>query len=109
MDRIRRTGRFERITVASEEVAAFIPRPLPPRDPIMTIDGALADRLQAAEQALARVGVAGELTAAAADWLVPAFVRKEAVLSTQLAGGKATLEDLFAFEAQPSASRSAAG
>jgi cell filamentation protein, protein adenylyltransferase len=108
MNRGRRSGRYERITVGDEEVAAFIPRPLPPRDPILYVDGALAERLRAAEQALARLGVVAELTAAA-DWLLPAFVRKEAVLSTQLAGARATLEDLFAFEAQPSTSRSAAG
>jgi len=104
----RRTGRYERITVGGEEVAAFIPRPLPPRDPILHVDGALAERHRAAEQAVARLGLAGELTPAA-DWLVPAFVRKEAVLSAQLAGAKASLEDLFAFEAQPSPSRSLAG
>jgi Fic family protein len=108
MNRSRRTGRYERITVGGEGGAAFIPRPLPPRDPILYVDGALAERLQAAEQALARLGFAGELTPAL-DWLLPAFVRKEAVLSTQLAGAKATLEDLFAFEGQPSTSRSAAG
>jgi Fic family protein len=107
MNRSRRTGRYERIAVGDEQVAAFVPRPLPPRDPILTIDGALAERLRAAEQALARLGLAGELTLAAAQWLLPAFVRKEAVLSTQLAGAKATLEDLFAGEL--STSRSAAG
>lgn len=107
MNRGRRTGRYERITVGGEEVAAFIPRPLPPRDPILYVDGALAERLRDAEQALARLGVVGELTPAAADCLFPAFVRKEAVLSTQLAGTKVTLEDLFA--AERSTSRSAAG
>lgn len=107
MDRGRRTGRHERITVAGEEVSAFIPRPLPPRDPILEMAGALTDRVRAGEKALARLGMVGEL-APGADWLLPAFVRKEAVLSTQLAGARPTLEDLFAFEAQPSHARSAA-
>jgi Fic family protein len=104
----RRTGRTERIAIGGEQVAAFIPRPLPPRDPVLCIDAALAERLRAAEQALARLGLAGELTPAA-DWLVPAFVRKEAVLSAQLAGAQVSLEDVFAFEVPPSPSRSAAG
>lgn len=108
MNRGRRTGRSERITVGDDEVSAFIPRPLPPRDPILYIDGKLAECLREGEQALARLGLLGELTAAPADWLLPAFVRKEAVLSTQLAGARATLEELFAFEVEPSTPRSAA-
>lgn len=105
MDRARRTGRHERITVAGEEVGAFIPRPLPPRDPILYVDGGLAAGLRAAEQALAQLSCAIEV-AASADWLVPAFVRKEAVLSTQLAGVKVALHEVYAFEAHPGARRS---
>ena len=38
----RRTGEYERSTVAGEEVNAFIPFPLPPHDPSLDLDGELA-------------------------------------------------------------------
>lgn len=42
------------------------------------------------------------------DWFVYAFVRKEAVLSSQIEGTQATLVDLLAFEAEDAAEQSAA-
>lgn len=97
----RSTGRFERTTVGGEEVAAFIPNPLPPSRPRIAIEGALGERLRAAEQALIRLEVAGEMIPSL-DWFIYAFVRKEAVLSSQIEGTQATLVDLLTFEAQKS-------
>ncbi len=57
----RTTGRYERTTVGGEEVAAFVPHALPPADPPVVVDAALADRLRAAEQALGRLELAGEM------------------------------------------------
>src|ERR1700686_941803 len=95
----RSTGRYERTTIAGEEVAAFVPSPLPPADPAWLLDSALADRLRAAEQALTRLELAGEMVPSL-DWFIYAFVRKEAVVSSQIEGTQATLVDLLTFEAQ---------
>jgi Fic family protein len=95
----RTTGRYERTTVASEEVSAFVPFPLPPSDPPLAISPALERRLRAAEQALIRLELAGEMVPSL-DWFIYAFVRKEAVVSSQIEGTQATLVDLLTFEAQ---------
>lgn len=96
---MRITGRYERATVGGEEVAAFVPHALPPTDPTLVIDPALAARLRTAEQALVRLELAGEMVPSL-DWFLYAFVRKEAVLSSQIEGTQATLVDLLSFEAQ---------
>ena len=103
----RTTGRFERTTVGGEEVAAFVPHALPPADPPIVVDAGLAERLRAAEQALVRLDLAGEMVPSL-DWFIYAFVRKEAVLSSQIEGTQATLVDLLTFEAQKGAEQSAA-
>src|SRR5678816_3681243 len=95
----RVTGRFERTIVGGEEVAAFVPEPLPPRDPPLALDPGITQPLAAAEQALARLELAGAMVPSV-DWFIYAFVRKEAVLSSQIEGTQATLVDLLAFEAQ---------
>ncbi len=94
----RKTGTYQRTTVGGEEVAAFIPAPLPPARPRLAIEGQLTERLRAAEQALARLELAGEMVPSL-DWFIYAFVRKEAVLSSQIEGTQATLVDLLTFEA----------
>ena len=103
----RSTGRYERTTVGGEEVAAFVPHALPPADPPIVVDAALAERLRAAEQALVRLELAGEMVPSL-DWFIYAFVRKEAVLSSQIEGTQATLVDLLTFEAQDGAEQRAA-
>lgn len=96
---IRVTGRYERTLAGGEEVSAFVPLPLPPREPALSIEGRLADRLRAAEHALARLELAGEMVPSL-DWFIYAFVRKEAVTSSQIEGTQATLIDLLTFEAE---------
>jgi len=95
----RKTGTYERTTVGGEDVAAFIPAPLPPDGPPLDLDGAVSERLRAAEQALARLELAGEMVPSV-DWFIYAFVRKEAVVSSQIEGTQATLVDLLTFEAE---------
>jgi Fic family protein len=102
----RVTGLYERTVAGGEPVDAFLPAPLPPRDPPLAITGTLAERLRLAEQALARLELAGEMVPSI-DWLLYAFVRKEAVLSSQIEGTQASLVDLFNFEAAGSVSPSA--
>jgi len=95
----RTTGRYERTSVGGEEVASFIPHPLPPARPPVALDAALTQRVRVAEQALVRLELAGEMVPSL-DWFIYAFVRKEAVLSSQIEGTQATLVDLLNFEAQ---------
>ncbi len=76
---IRETGRYERIDAVGEVVFVFVPRSLPPGEPRLNMGGPLAERLRRAEQALARLHLAGELVPSL-DWFVYAFVRKEAVI-----------------------------
>jgi Fic family protein len=102
----RTSGTYERANVGGEEVTAFIPYALPPLDPPILVDAALAERVRAAEQALFRLELAGEMVPSL-DWFIYAFVRKEAVLSSQIEGTQATLVDLLTFEAQGSAEQSA--
>lgn len=103
----RTTGRFERTTLGGEQVAAFIPYALPPVRPPVEVDARLGERLGAAEQALARLDLAGEMVPSV-DWFIYAFVRKEAVLSSQIEGTQATLVDLLSFEAQDGVGESSA-
>jgi Fic family protein len=95
----RITGRYERVLAGSEEVAAFVPFPLPPGEPMLTIGAQTGERLRAAEHALARLELAGEMVPSL-DWFLYAFVRKEAVISSQIEGTQATLIDLLTFEAE---------
>lgn len=94
----RTTGQYERTLAGSEEVLAFVPLALPPREPALTINNRIGERLRAAEHALARLDLAGEMIPSL-DWFLYAFVRKEAVISSQIEGTQATLIDLLTFEA----------
>jgi Fic family protein len=98
----RTSGRYERTSFSGEEVAAFIPHALPPTDPPIAISLADSARLRTAEQALIRLELAGEMVPSL-DWFIYAFVRKEAVVSSQIEGTQATLVDLLTFEAQEDA------
>ncbi len=102
----RITGKYERVSVGGEDVAAFIPAPLPPAAPPLIINENLAERLRHAEHALARLELAGEMIPSL-DWFIYAFVRKEAVLSSQIEGTQATLVDLLTFEAEDQAAPNA--
>lgn len=94
----RTTGRYESVTAGGEKVDAFIPFDLPPARPALVIDSKLESRLRTAEQALLRLDLAGEMVPSL-DWFIYAFVRKEAVISSQIEGTQASLVDLLAFEA----------
>ncbi|MFQ3623649.1 MAG: Fic family protein [Acetobacteraceae bacterium] len=76
---------------------AFIPAPLPP-DPPLDLGGALRDKLSAADHALGRLDGA-VLTLPNPDLFVFMYVRKEAVLSSQIEGTQSSLQNLLAAEA----------
>jgi Fic family protein len=94
----RKTGRYERRTVGGEEIAAFVPKPLPPADPPLAIDARMDELLRAAEHGLSRLDLAAEMVPSV-EWFIYAFVRKEAVVSSQIEGTQATLVDLLNYEA----------
>ncbi|MGB5452041.1 MAG: Fic family protein [Sedimenticolaceae bacterium] len=98
------TGRYVTTTVAGESVEAFVPDPLPPRFTAQQL-ATLTEPLRDAEAALARLDLAGEMIPSL-DWFIYAFVRKEALLSSEIEGTQATLVDVLAWEQtdQPGAS-----
>lgn len=95
----RRTGGYETTAVAGEEVAAFVPHALPPSAPELELNESLQEQVRAAEEALRRLELAGEMVPSL-DWFIYGFVRKEAVVSSQIEGTQATLVDLLSFEAE---------
>ena len=90
------TGKHETITVGSEAVRAFIPNPLPP-DPPLVMDAGLQPLLEAAVLALGRLDGVSTLLPDKALFLYT-YVRKEAVLSSQIEGTQSSLSDLLLFE-----------
>jgi Fic family protein len=92
----RPTGQYLRTTVAGESVRAFVPDPLPPRLLHKQLQ-LLAEPLRGAEAALGKLELAGELIPSL-DWFIYAFVRKEALLSSEIEGTQATLVDVLAWE-----------
>ena len=98
----RTTGHYQPTVAGGEEVQAFIPLPLPPDGPPLILDRRLAAKLRTAEEALARLDLASEMVPSL-DWVLYGFVRKEAVLTSQIEGTQATLVDLLALGAQPEA------
>lgn len=94
----RQTGEYRVTTTHEEEVRAFVPFPLPPADPPLVLDGPTASLHDAALTALARLAVAGSMVPST-GWFLYGFVRKEAVITSQIEGTQATLGDLLTFEA----------
>jgi Fic family protein len=77
---------------------AFMPAPLPPQ-PELALGGELQRLLSAADRALGRLD-GSVLTLPNPDLFVFMYVRKEAVLSSQIEGTQSSLQDLLAAEAQ---------
>jgi Fic family protein len=76
---------------------AFIPEPLPP-DPPLKMDAEIIRLLSDADRALGRLdGIAHILPNP--DLFVAMYVKQEAVLSSQIEGTQATLDDVLQFEA----------
>ncbi len=77
---------------------AFIPAPLPPQ-PVVKLSGELQGLLSQADLALGRLDGSIQ-TLPNPDLFVFMYVRKEAVLSSQIEGTQSSLQDLLAAEAQ---------
>jgi Fic family protein len=94
----RSSGTYRITRLGGEEVHAFVPAPLPPVDPPLLMEGALVESLAAATAALGRLSVAAEMVPSP-DWFLYGFVRKEALITSQIEGTQATLQDVLMFEA----------
>lgn len=77
---------------------AFMPAPLPP-DPPIAVDDELQTLLSAADRALGRLDGSIQ-TLPDSDLFVLMYVRKEAVLSSQIEGTQSSLNDLLRAEAR---------
>jgi Fic family protein len=95
-----RLGRFIETPVGGEIVRAFVPPPLPPQPPIDILS--LLPHLSLAERALGRLdGITTFLPRQ--ELFLYMYVRKEAVLSSQIEGTQSTLTDLLRFETEAQA------
>jgi len=90
------TGHYITTTVTGESVRAFVPIPLPPHLSAKEA-GELIEPLRGADTALSNLNLAGEMIPSI-DWFIYAFLRKEALLSSEIEGTQATLVDVFSFE-----------
>jgi Fic family protein len=90
-----RAGTFVRQQSGPDGYAAFIPAPLPPEPPL-EFDEVLQRLHESAVHAVGQLdGVSRTMDA---DRLLYMYVRKEAVLSSQIEGTQSTLSDLLEYE-----------
>lgn len=99
---MKRTATGTHITVSTvdEPCQAFVPHPLPPR-PALAIDSSLRDLLDQALIALGRLDSVAILLPDTSLFLYM-YIRKEAVLSSQIEGTQSSLNDLLVYEADGS-------
>lgn len=90
---VTRAGRF---VAQREGYEAFVPKPLPPHPPLR-LDLELLALFEAAGTELGRLDGAAKVIPDP-DFFVSMYVRREAVLSSQIEGTQSTLEDLLARE-----------
>ena len=90
-----RQGRYVTTTVAGETVRAYVPPRLPPNPPIDV--SRLVEELGRAERAIGRLDGITDLLPSP-ELFIYMFVRKEAVLSSQIEGTQSSLSDLLQYE-----------
>ncbi|HET7294202.1 MAG TPA: Fic family protein [Vicinamibacteria bacterium] len=95
---LKGTTRAGRYVAQPAGYSAFIPAPLPPR-PRVRVDAGLQARLSEADRGLGRLDGSIQ-TLPHPDLFVLMYVRKEAVLSSQIEGTQSSLQDLLAAEAK---------
>lgn len=91
-----RAGRWAKQGTADEPYLIFVPHALPPK-PAINYGAKLQDLLERANRALGRLdGISAFLPEP--DLFIYSYVRKEAVLSSQIEGTQSSLSDLLLFE-----------
>lgn len=90
------TGNYHTTTTAGEQVRAFVPLPLPPVPPLEIVGA----RQQLLERATLAVGRLDSISTLLPDphLFLYSYVRREAVLSSQIEGTQSSLSDLLLFE-----------
>lgn len=90
------TGQYEITSVAGETIRAFIPNPLPPEPALALSD----QRQRLLERATVALGRLDSVTLLLPDpnIFLYAYVRREAVLSSQIEGTQSSLAQLLLFE-----------
>lgn len=104
---LRTTGTYRVTKIGGsggEEVRAFVPVPLPPADPPLALDETLMSLHAEAVGAVGKLSVAGAMVPSP-QWFIYGFVRKEAVVSSEIEGTQATLADVVTYEATKQAKR----
>src|SRR3954454_19696600 len=91
-----RAGRVVEVQSGPDGYSAFVPAPLPP-DPPLLVDSSLQGLLDEANQALGRLDAVTVLLPDPGQFLY-SYIRKEAVLSSQIEGTQSSLSDLLLFE-----------
>lgn len=93
----RTTGHYVPGALAGSRYQAFVPDPLPPEPPLDLAAGGLVARKEQADQALGRLdGIT--LMLPDPELFLYQYVRKEALLSSQIEGTQSSLSDLLLFE-----------
>ena len=93
---MKATGTYVTTSTAGESFRAFIPSPLPP-DPPVVLESGDYDLLERANRALGRLDGVTSLLPDVSLFLY-FYVRKEAVLSSQIEGTQSTFSDLLLHE-----------
>lgn len=92
----RQSGTYITSSVGNEKFQSFLPSPLPPEPPL-ALGGELLQWLEKANRAIGRLdGVSDVLPDS--DLFLYQYVRKEALLSSQIEGTQSSFSDLLLFE-----------
>lgn len=94
----RKTGSYRRRSVSGEAFSAYIPEALPPRPPLV-IDANLQEKLDRANRAVGRLDGISTVLPDPALFLY-FYVRKEALLSSQIEGTQSSISDLLLYEGE---------
>lgn len=94
----RHTGDFVARRIGGEEVRLYVPRPLPP-EPALALTPDDLDKIERANRALGRLDGVAQLLPDP-DLFLYFYIRKEAVLSSQIEGTQSSLSDLLLFETE---------
>ena len=90
-----RLGHYVAVSTVGEPVKAFVPPPLPPNPPVRLHE--FYDLIERANQAIGRLDGVRSILPNAGLFLYM-YVRKEALLSSQIEGTQSSLSDLLRFE-----------
>lgn len=88
-----RAGEFKTNLTGDALYKSFVPSPLPPKPPVLLDDDAMALLVEANRQLAILESVASRIPNV--KLFISMYVRKEALLSSQIEGTQATLEDVL--------------